>query len=267
MSDMVMAGITLAMARQMSGSENQRHHYERILERYDTHYFDKWSTKYREEFIYEPLWRGMDFGGKRVADLACGSGFNSAALLKRFPTVMLTGYDITPMACEAYRERTGFTARKCDLTKPMENLRAEFDAAMVIGGLHHCIADLRQTLRNVASLLQPGGVFMIMEPNSRFFLQPVRNFWYQHDKSFDSQNERALAHAELLSLANDDFVCRDIKYFGGPAFFCVLQSMILRIPLSVKTFISPPLIVAERAWNLIPSTRMHNAFVARWIRR
>jgi hypothetical protein len=52
-------------------------------------YFDRWSTKYREEFIYEPLWRGMDFAAKRVADLACGSGFNSEALLRRFPTAKL----------------------------------------------------------------------------------------------------------------------------------------------------------------------------------
>jgi len=80
----------------MAGSENQRHHYETILNDYNVHYFDKWSTKYREEFIYEPLWRGLDFAGKRVADLACGSGFNSEALLKRFPTVVLSGYDISP---------------------------------------------------------------------------------------------------------------------------------------------------------------------------
>jgi SAM-dependent methyltransferase len=251
----------------MTGSENQRQHYETILDQYDAHYFDEWSTKYREEFIYEPLWRGMDFAGKRVADLACGSGFNSKALLKRFPTVLPTGYDIAPTACEAYRQRTGFSARECDLTKPMENVCAEFDAAMVIGGLHHCVSDLHQTFRNVASLLKPGGIFMMMEPNSRYFLEEVRNFWYRHDKSFDAENEHALAHAEILSLANDDFVCQDTKYFGGPAFFAVLNSMILRIPLGVKPFISPPLMIVERAWNLIPGTRMHNAFLARWTRR
>jgi ubiquinone/menaquinone biosynthesis C-methylase UbiE len=251
----------------MAESLNQKQHYETILTQYDLHYYDKWSTKYREEFIYEPLLRDMDFAGKRVADLACGSGFNSVALLKRFPTIIPTGYDITPMACQAYRERTGFAARQCDLTKPLENVSAEFDAAIAIGGLHHCTADLHQALRNVARLLKPGGIFMMMEPNSRFFLEPLRNFWYRHDKFFDAQNERALAHAELLALANDDFVRKDIKHFGGPAFFGVLQSMILRIPLKVKPVISPPLILVERVWNLIPGVLMHGAFLARWIRR
>jgi SAM-dependent methyltransferase len=251
----------------MAESVKQKQHYETILAQYDLHYFDKWSTKYREEFIYEPLFRGLDFAGKRIADLACGSGFNSEALLKRFPTVIPTGYDITPMACQAYRERTGFAARRCDLTKPIENVSAEFDAAIVIGGLHHCRADLHQTLRNVASLLKPGGIFMMMEPNSRYFLESVRNFWYRQDKLFDAENERALAHAELLALANDDFVCKDLKYFGGPAFFGILQSMILRIPLKVKPIISPPLTFAERIWNFIPGVLMHCAFLARWVRR
>jgi len=100
-------------------SLRQKDHYERILTAYDSHYYDKWSIRYRDEFIFGPMWDRFDLNNKFIADLA-------------------------PSACVNYRRNTGFAARECDLTMPME-LVAEFDAAMVVGGLHHCVADLGQT--------------------------------------------------------------------------------------------------------------------------
>jgi SAM-dependent methyltransferase len=151
-----------------------------------------------------------------------------------------------------------------DSTKPMHPV-AKFDAAMVIGGLHHCVADLPQTLRNVVAMLKPGGIFMMLEPNSIFFLEAVRNLWYRHDPSFDAPNEHALCHDETLKLI-EEFSLRDVRYFGGPAYFGVLNSMILRIPLAAKRYTSPPLMIAERRWNHLPWATMHNVFHARWNR-
>jgi len=107
-------------ARHVAREENQRQHYETILGQYDAHYNDKWSAKYREEFIYEPLWRGLDFAGMRVADLACGSGFNSGALLKRFPTVLLTGYDIGTVGLPSLSSKNGFSGMGMRLDKAYE---------------------------------------------------------------------------------------------------------------------------------------------------
>jgi SAM-dependent methyltransferase len=249
----------------MIEATSQKQHIESIIREYEVHAIDTWSQKYRDEFVLGPLWRGLSFSGMRVADLACGSGYNSEALLKCFPTAEPFGFDIAPSACEAYHARTGFPARECDLTAPME-ATAEFDAAIVIGGLHHCVANLGQALRNIASLLKPGGIFMMMEPNRGYFLETARNFWYRHDRLFDAKNEHALAHDEILALASDAFALKDVKYFGGPAFFGVYNSLVLRIPMKMKPIISPPLMIAERGWNAMPGTRMHNAFLARWIR-
>jgi hypothetical protein len=67
-------------------------------------------------------------------------------------------------------------------------------------------------------------------------------------------------------MGGDCFDCRDLTYFGGPGYFGILNSMILRIPLAVKPIISPPLMVAERVWNHLPGRAMHNVFLARWNR-
>jgi SAM-dependent methyltransferase len=245
---------------------SQAAHYERILADYDAHYFDAWSMRYRSEFVFGPMWRGLDLNGKKVADLACGSGFNSVALRERFPGARVTGFDIAPSACAAYQRATGFGARRCDLTGPLA-LAPEFDAAMIVGGLHHCVADLPQTLRNVAAMLRPGGIFMMLEPSSEFCLEALRNLWYRHDSNFDHANEHALRHDALLAAADGAFALHDLRYLGGPAYFAVLNSMILRIPLSAKRFLSPPLIAAERLWNRLPGRAPFNVFLARWQRR
>jgi SAM-dependent methyltransferase len=242
----------------------QRDHYERILTAYDAHYYDAWSMRYRDEFIYRPMWGDLDLDGKIVADLACGSGFNSKSLVERFPRAKAVGFDVSPSACMEYRRITGFAAREADLTKPVA-AGAEFDAAMIIGGLHHCVADIPQTLRNVAAMVRPGGIFMMLEPSSVFFLEILRNLWYRWDPNFDAANEHALCHDDLLAEAKE-FALRDVRYFGGPAYFGVLNSMILRIPLKAKPYTGPPLMIAERLWNRLPGKAMHNVFLARWRR-
>jgi len=249
----------------MSEVNAQKAHYERILETYDAHYYDHWSMRYREEFIFDAMWRGLDFNGKLIADLACGSGQNSAALLRHYPEAKTRGFDISPSACAAYTERVGAPAYECDLTRSVA-VDEKFDAAMVVGGLHHLVADLPRALENIASLLKPGAIFMMQEPNSRFFLEAVRNVWYRLDSSFDYANEHALDHDALLASANGRFRPLDVTYFGGPAYFGVLNSMILRVPLKLKPAISPPLMAVERVWNRLPGKWPHNVFLARWIR-
>lgn len=244
----------------------QRRHYEDIIAGYDAHYYDAWSMRYRDAFIYAPMWRGLDLDGKRVAELASGAGHNSLALRRAFPRVHTEGFDISPTAVARYRETTGQPAHEVDLTVAVPDVEP-FDAAMIIGGLHHCVADLPRTLENIAGLLKPGGILMFNEPNRRFFLEAVRRLWYRLDKTFDADSEAALDHDALCALGRPWFEPIDVTYFGGPACFAVLNSMILRVPLGLKPVISPPLMAVERVWNRIPSKRAHNLFVGRWRRR
>lgn len=248
-----------------SGENTQKGHFEQLHESYEAHYYDKWSMRYRQEFIYNVLWRDLDLNGKKIAELACGSGHNTEALLKAFPRASVVGYDISPPACRDYCSRTGMPARQLDLLLPWQD-DTDFDVAFIVGGLHHCVRGMRQVIDNVSRMLKPGGFFLMQEPNARFFLECVRKFWYRRDAMFDSENEAALDHTELFAGAERLFELRSLKYSGGPAYFIVLQSMILRVPRPVKNAISGPLIWTERFWDLLPGDHFQNTFLARWQR-
>lgn len=249
----------------MIDSARQLAHFERMHDRYVEHYYDTWSMRYRHEFIFPLLWKDLDLNDKDVVEMACGSGQNSIAVLEEFPRARLRGYDISPSACADYRSNVGFPAEQADLTKPAD-FSHKCDAAFIIGGLHHCIADLEQTLKNAASMLKHDGVFIMLEPNAEFFLESIRKVWYRLDKSFDSETEHALEHDDLYRMASRYFETHDLTYFGGPGYFGILNSMILRVPISLKPVVSPPLMAAERLWNRIPGRQFHNVFLGRWVR-
>lgn len=246
-------------------SDRQKSHYERIHDAYEAHYYDAASMAYRQEFIYDPMFAGVDFNGLRVADLASGSGHNSLALRARFPDVRVEGFDISAKAVEAYRANVGTEAHQIDLTRGYEG-DAAYDAAMFVGGLHHCVADLPGTLRTVAGMLRPGGWFLMFEPNNRYVLEAARKVWYRLDGYFDSATEAALDHDRLLDLADGLFRLVDVRHFGGPAYFLIYNSLVFRVPPRWKTAAAPPLVAAERLYNRIGGRIWHPVFVARWRR-
>jgi SAM-dependent methyltransferase len=246
-------------------STRQKLHYETIHSDYEDHYYDAQSMHFREQFYYAPLFEGLDLNGCAVADLACGSGHSSLALLKRFPNAVVTGFDISSAACEDYRRNVGRPCIESDLTQPL--LEASiFDAAIIVGGLHHCIADLPTVLHNLANMVRPGGRLLMLEPNRTFVLEVVRWLWYRLDKYFDAATERALSHAELVERAGAQFTPEKVAYYGGPGYFLIAQSLLFRIPKPVKRVIAPPLMVVERIFNYLPMRWLHPYFVARWAR-
>jgi SAM-dependent methyltransferase len=246
-------------------SDRQAGHYDRILPDYDRHYYDRRSTEYRERFIIDPLVAGLDLRGKRVADLACGSGETSLSLRRRFPGVALTGFDISPEAARKYEARVERPCHPLDLTKPHQTDEI-FDAAIIMGGLHHCITDLATTLGNIAGMLKPGAPFLLFEPNREYFLQFARDIWYRADHYFDAATEDGLAHGALLNSANGAFHPEQVRYFGGPAFFLVYNSLVFRMPHRVKRVVAPPLMALEAGFNQLPGKRLFSSFTARWRR-
>ncbi len=82
-------------------SAQQRLHYHKIHDAYEAHYFDPASMRYRARFIFDPLLAGLDLRGRRVADVACGSGFSSVMLKQRFEELQTVGFDISEYACDA----------------------------------------------------------------------------------------------------------------------------------------------------------------------
>lgn len=208
--------------------------------------------------------QGLDLNGVSVAELASGNGANSLALLQRFPDVRVTGFDISPAACAAYAETVGRPAYEVDLTQPWTGPREKFDVALIVGGLHHCVRDIDCTLNNISELLKPGGLLLMCEPSSQFLFEGLRKIWYSKDRYFDSENEAAIEHDRLLANTGGAFEALSTTYFGGPAYFLIQNSMVLRVPLGLKRSLAAPLMLIESAYQKLPGRAPFAAFSARW---
>ena len=242
----------------------QKAHYESMHDAYEGHYFDPTSLAYRRQFILSQLIGADDLSGMKIADIACGSGHNSLLLRELFPTIRTEGFDISAAACAAYSVNVGMPAHEVDITQPMDS-HSIFDAAIIVGGLHHCVSDLDQAIANLRSILRPGGTLYLIEPNSAFVLQGLRSLWYRWDRYFDADTEHALDAADLERKA-DGFQRMRNFYFGGPAYFFVLNSLVTRVPLGVKSFISIPLFASETLWNRTMPSSFMAAFGTAWRR-
>lgn len=252
-------------ATDSSAAENpQKQHYESIHDAY-REYYDAESMRYRERFMYGPLLDDLDLDDKDVADLCCGSGATSLYILRRFPRARTCGFDISSRACLEYREKLGQPAFETDLTRSVPVDR-KFDVAIVIGGIHHCVADLPATLRNIANLLKPGGLLLMKEPSDEGLFAGMRRVWYRFDHYFQADTERALVHRELLAMAARDFSLVDVRHLGGPGYFLVFNSMILRLPRAVKKALASPLLALDALYNRLPGRFFYPYFVARWRR-
>jgi SAM-dependent methyltransferase len=246
-------------------SSRQKQHYTEIHDAYEAHYYDASSMKYRSRFIHDWLFDGVDLNNASIADLACGSGHNSLAAMERFSGIRTVGFDISEPACASYQRTTGNAAHVLDLTRPAE-IDQQFDSAIVIGGLHHCIVDLPQTLRNIAAMVKPGGHLLMMEPSADFALNVVRDKWYASDRYFDAPTEQALSHNVILEQAAPYFEGEAVRYFGGLAYFLILNSLIMRVPLGLKPALWPIVKPIEVAFGNIPWSGMYPCFLARWKR-
>ena len=245
-------------------AQAQQSHYETIHDEYELHYYDKWSLEFRNQFVYNVIFSNINLNGKTVADLASGSGHNSLALLKRFPQASVNGFDISRKACEAYKTNVGSEAYQLDLTSKIDFDR-KFDAAMIFGGLHHCIGDLQGALVTVFNLLKPGGIFLMWEPNRECFLEGARRIWYQRDNYFQADSECALSAGEILKLAPPQFKQFALYYMGGPAYFLICNSMIFRIPQFFKGTLAKPLFLTEKIYNRLPGSFWFPYFIAKWV--
>jgi SAM-dependent methyltransferase len=248
----------------------QQKHYDDIHAKYAAHYYDATSLAYRDQFILTPLLEGLDLNGCRIADLACGYGYTSLALKRRFPRADFIGFDISKPAQEAYEQTVRFPAYQADISAEsfVETARsiAPFDAAIVVGGLHHCVNNFDVTLENIALLLKPDGYLLMVEPNSEFLLESVRKLWYRADKYFQAETESALAHDQILRRGATRFRLDSLRFFGGPAYFLLLSSLLFRLPIGLKPILQKPLFALETLFNHLPGRAPFPAFMARWRR-
>ena len=67
----------------------QELHYNAIGSVYEFHYGDSSSQRYREKFIYTPMFEGIELSGLNVLEAMCGSGQTTEHLLSKGAKVAL----------------------------------------------------------------------------------------------------------------------------------------------------------------------------------
>lgn len=244
---------------------NQKNLWENIYTNYKYHYFDYWSNKYKQRFIFNEILSFTNFNNKNVLEICCGSGENALFFLGKSVNCKIYGIDISKNAVDDFKSCVGADAYEFDIQNEISSLDNCFDIIYVLGGMHHCTKNINGVLSNIHRMLKPNGLFIMHEPNSSFFLEPIRRLWYSKDPLFDNDSENALNHDDLIKIGSSyGFEISSLKYIGGPGFFIILQSMVLRIPKIIKYVISPFFYFMEIIWNFQNLPLLNNTFLSCW---
>lgn len=239
----------------------QKVHYDKIAASYEAHYSDECSQKYRVRFIYDPMLEGIDLAGKRVLEGMCGSGQTTQYLLSKGAHV--TGLDISKEEIASFRGRwpncEAIAASMLDSGLESDS----FDCVVVVGGLHHLHPRLNDAVREIHRILKPGGHFCFAEPHSRALPDLVRQYWYKHDDLF-ADNEAAIDVDRLKEKFAAQFSFKKEVYLGNIGYLLVLNSMVFRIPLSLKPIYTPLLMPLEAVINKIQGKLFSCFVVTQW---
>jgi hypothetical protein len=134
---------------------------------------------------------------------------------------------------------------------------------VIVGGLHHSHPNVSATLHETWRMLKPGGYLCFMEPHSGSLPDVVRNIWYRYDHFF-SDNEASIDVQALEREFATQFKPEKLNYLGNFAFLFVLNSLILRIPLSAKRYYSPALMKIESVINKLQGKLTSCFVICRW---
>lgn len=246
----------------MNESEKiQKDLFDKIADKYELHYSDKYSKKYRERFVFEKMFKGIDFSGLDVLEAMCGTGQVVEHLLPRGANV--TGLDISSEMMGIFKKRFPDSKQVCasffDNGLPAQS----FDVVVMNGGLHHIHPDVDRAVDEVYRLLRPGGYFCFADPHKGSFPDIIRKIWYRYDSTFE-KNEEAIDLNALESKNAKRFKFISKSYQGNLAFLLVYNSMIFRIPHWIKRFYSPFLIFLESLINVFQGKRSSCICVCQW---
>ncbi len=118
-------------------------------------------------------------GPVKVLDAGCGTGgFLKSAAVKACGWRM-TGVDLSPLAVQLARERSGAEVREGSITA-LPFADGEFDA-VVTGDVIYHVEDVALALREFARCVKPGGAVIVNEPAYRWL-------WSYHDDAVESKH-------------------------------------------------------------------------------
>ena len=103
----------------------------------------------------------------QIAELGCGGGRNAGALLEKYPAAKVTAIDYSPLSVEKAKEYNAEMIRAGRCTVQQGDVSAltlpkqTFDLATAFETIYFW-PDLAKCFAQVAGILKPGGVFMIV---------------------------------------------------------------------------------------------------------
>ena len=119
-----------------------------------------------------------------------------------------------------------------------------FDCVLVVGGLHHLHPHIDDAICEINRILRPEGYFCFCEAHRESLPDVLRYWWYKHDPLF-ADNEAAINLQAMKRTHGSLFRFKVEAFSGNIGYLLVLQSLIFRIPLWLKSAYSPLLLGLE----------------------
>ena len=115
-------------------------------------------------------WLPVTGSPRRIADLGCGTGAGTFALLARFPDAQVTAVDSSVELLRRLQQK----ASDAGVAEHVDTVEADLDAewppldpvdlVWASASLHH-LSDPDRALRRVRDILTPGGLLVVVEPD------------------------------------------------------------------------------------------------------
>ncbi len=253
-----------AVGASIDTSTIQRAHYDRIAERYELHYSDEWSQRYRLQFINQALTRGLDLEGREVLDAMCGSGQMAEYLAGRGATV--TGIDVSPEVIYQFKSKLPTATGVEGSIFQTDFDDGHFDHVFVVGGLHHVHPNVDRAVEEIHRILKPGGCLCFAEPHANSIVDLGRRLWYRFDPLFES-NEAGVDVDHMEACHSDRFEILTKRYTGALAYLLVYNSLIFRVPLSWKRLYAPLALHLEALVEPLQRAKTSCMVLAQWRKR
>jgi SAM-dependent methyltransferase len=222
--------------------DHQKEKYSKQYKDYMKFHGTFYSQKYRDIFMRDRIF-SFNLSGKKVLDAMCAYGTETEYLIKK--GAIVTGLDISVENAHLYQETWKLKCKVGSVHK-IDFPNESFDVVYVCGGLHHVLYLLDDVIKEIHRILKPGGYFCFVEPNQNTWVNFFRKIWYRLDKRF-TEDENAINYQKTLKpFLKLGYKEKFLEYGGGIGYILFVQSMILRIPESLKKIFWKPVCFLEK---------------------
>lgn len=191
----------------------------------------------------------------KVIDIGSGYGRMSAHSLMQRPDLQILGIDFSVDFCKVYHRRFGNAI--CGDIRALPVKKNMADGVMLITSLMYLVPDHKKALKEIVSVLRPGGYLLLVEPGSEAINLIRRLVPAAGKRSTGGEGFTRKEFEELF----DDLPC-DIVKSGGNMLFTLMLPFILflkrRPGISVR--------LAKGIARLENSVRLYSKYALhRWV--